>query len=695
MTGTLRPDIESRSQPRGAGLLLGYLLNRAKMAEHTFMVVLAVIIGALGGLGAVAFRFLIKVVQRGAWGSWSYDLALVEAHPWLWRLLTPAVGGLIVGPLVYSLAREAKGHGVPEVMEAVALRSGFIRARLVAVKSVASAICIGTGGSVGREGPIVQIGAALGSTIGQWLRISGRRLRTLAGCGAAAGIAATFNAPVAGALFAVEIILGDFGVSQFSPIVISSVMATVVSRHFLGDFPAFVVPTYRMESAWELPLYLLLGLLAAVAAQVFIRVLYGVEDLMESLPVKPWLLPAFGGLMVGAIGLLFPQVLGVGYETINQALTGELTVGLLAVLVVAKLFATSVTLGSGGSGGIFAPSLFLGAMSGGFLGNLAHQLYPGATASSGAYALVGMGAVVAGTTHAPITAILIIFELTSDYKLIVPLMASCIIASLVSSRLKRESIYTMKLYRRGADLFRGREVNVLRSLRVQEVMDDDLATLPADTPIPELLEQFADSPRSYYYTTDSSGNLQGVIAFSELRHALLNAETFSEISVVGDLARSDVPRVTPDQDLDRVMRIFGGKDREELPVVDSADRSHLVGVVNRRHLIDAYSRELMKRDMVTSLSSGVAASATEEVLLDGGHLIAEIEAPGEFVGRTIGELDVRNRYHVQILLIRRPSHDSGSADQVELVPGPSETVQRGDHLVIMGQRSHVDLLRKL
>jgi len=695
MTGTSRSSTESRHRSRGVGVLFGDILNRAKMAEHTFMVVVAVAIGALGGLGAVAFRFLIKVVQRAAWGSWTYDLGLVASHPWWWRFLTPAIGGLIIGPLVYYLAREAKGHGVPEVMEAVALRSGFIRSRLVAIKSVASAICIGTGGSVGREGPIVQIGAALGSTIGQWLRISGRRLRTLAGCGAAAGIAATFNAPVAGALFAVEIILGDFGVSQFSPIVISSVMATVVSRHFLGDFPAFVVPTYTMESAWELPLYLLLGLLAAVAAQVFIRVLYGIEDLMESLPVKPWLLPALGGLMVGAIGLLFPQVLGVGYETINHALTGELTIGLLAGLIVAKLLATSLTLGSGGSGGIFAPSLFLGAMSGGFLGNLAHQLYPDATATSGAYALVGMGAVVAGTTHAPITAILIIFELTSDYKLIVPLMASCIIASLVSTRLKRESIYTMKLYRRGADLFRGREVNVLRSLRVQDVMDDELATLAAGTPLTELVERFADNPHSYYYTTDGTGSLQGVIAFAELRHALMNAEAFSEIVVAGDLARTDVPRVTPDQDLDTVMRIFGGKDRDELPVVDAADRSRLVGVVNRRHLIDAYGRELMKRDMVTSLSSGVAAAATEEVVLDGGHLIAEIEAPGEFVGNTIGELDVRNRYHVQILLIRRPSPLSASADRIELVPGPNELVMRGDHLVIMGARSQVHRLRKL
>ncbi|MGB6001883.1 MAG: chloride channel protein, partial [Thermoanaerobaculia bacterium] len=439
--------------------LFDVTLAKAKMAEHTFMVVLAVVIGSLGGLGAVGFRYLIKVVQRWAWGSWNFDLGVMISHPWSWRILTPAIGGLIIGPIVYFLAREAKGHGVPEVMEAVVLRSGFIRARLVVVKSITSAICIGTGGSVGREGPIVQIGSALGSSIGQWLRISGRRLRTLVGCGAAAGIAATFNAPLAGALFAVEVILGDFGVSQFSPIVISSVMATVVSRHFLGDFPAFVVPTYQMVSAWELLLYLALGLVAGVVALVFIRLLYGFEDLMESLPIRPWLLPALGGFLVGALGLLYPQVLGVGYESINQALTGAYPLALLAALAFAKLVATSLTLGSGGSGGIFAPSLFLGAMVGGFLGELAHLSFPDITAASGAYALVGMGAVVAGTTHAPITAILIIFELTSDYKLIVPLMASCIIASLVSTRFSKESIYTMKLARRGADLFRGRDIN--------------------------------------------------------------------------------------------------------------------------------------------------------------------------------------------------------------------------------------------
>lgn len=260
------------------------LLTRLKMSEHTFMVVVALVIGVLAGLGAVGFRFLIKAIHRLAWGEWEYGLELVRAHPWWAVVIIPAAGGLIVGPLVYFLAREAKGHGVPEVMEAVALNHGVIRPRVVLVKSLASAITIGTGGSVGREGPIVQIGSALGSTVGQVLKVSGRRLRTLVGCGAAAGIAATFNAPVAGALFAVEIILGDFGVSQFSPIVISSVMATVVSRHFLGDFPAFEVPSYVLVSPWELIFYLGLGLFAAFVAVGFVRVLYALEDGFEKVP---------------------------------------------------------------------------------------------------------------------------------------------------------------------------------------------------------------------------------------------------------------------------------------------------------------------------------------------------------------------------------------------------------------------------
>jgi CIC family chloride channel protein len=668
------------------------LLSRAKSTDHGFMVAVAVLIGCAGGLGAVGFRVLIATVKRVSWGDFAVPLDLVRSLPAWWVALVPGLGGLLVGPLVYFFAREARGHGVPEVMEAVALRAGAMRPRLVVVKSLASAITIGTGGSVGREGPIVQIGSAMGSAIGQWLRVSGGRLRTLVGCGAAAGIAATFNAPIAGALFAVEIILGDFAVTQFSPIVISSVVATVISRHFLGDSPAFDVPEHAMASAWELPLFALLGVVAAAVALAFVSVLYKLEDFFEALPIVPWLTAAIGGLAVGGIGVFHPEVFGIGYEGLEKALHGEMTAGVLVALLALKVLATGITIGSGGSGGVFAPSLFIGAMTGGALGTLVHQAFPEVTAPAGAYALVGMGAVVAGTTHGPITAILIIFELTSDYKLIVPLMTSCIIATLLATRWRRESIYTMKLIRRGIDIRRGQDINVLKSLHVRDVMDAGMVKVAADQPFGELIGEIAVHPHECFYVVDGGDRLKGVIVLSDLRSALEDAEAVADFLVAADLSREDFPGLSPDQDLDSVMKVFSGKNRGELPVVDEAGR--IVGVVSRRHLLDAYNRELMKRDMASGLRGSLAATATEEVHLGEDYRMAEIDAPGEFAGRSIRDLDVRARYGAHILLLRRPS-GTGGADSVEMAPEPDMVVDRGDQLVVVARARDLARLRAL
>ncbi|MFQ5747651.1 MAG: chloride channel protein [Gemmatimonadota bacterium] len=672
--------------------ILARSLDQAKMAEHTFMVVVAVGIGCLGGLGAVGFRLLIKAVQGGAWGGWTYSLDLVRDHPWWWIILVPAVGGLIVGPLVHFFAPEAKGHGVPEVMEAVAMHSGAIRPRLVLVKSLASGITIGTGGSVGREGPIVQIGSALGSAIGQWLRVSGARLRTLAACGAAAGIAATFNAPIAGALFAVEIILGDFGVSQFSPIVISSVMATVISRHFLGDFPAFEVPPHEMVSAWELIIYGVLGVVAAAVSLAFIRLVYGLEDLFERLPIPAWLLTSVGGLLVGGLALGFPEILGVGYEATNAALWGRLGLGMLAALVLVKLLATSFTLGSGGSGGIFAPSLFLGAMTGGFLGSLAHLWFPTITGGHGAYALVGMGAVVAGATQAPITAILIIFELTSDYKLILPLMAACIVSTLITTRAGHGSMYTTKLLRRGLDIFRGQELNLLKSLCAADVMSEDMLTVHEGESLGALLHTLAGTRHNTMYVVDDDGCLVGAIDPPELRDATLHSSVLAELLVARELAVENIPTVSPEQDLDAVSRIFTGRSMEELPVV--ADSGALVGVISRRHLIEAYNRELLKRDMVAGIGGDIAASSQQEITVGEDYRMAEIETPGSFVGRSIREIGIRQRYGVEVLLLRRAGGPGDDAP-VELVPGVDTILQRGDRLVVLGHRDELNRLRSL
>lgn len=665
---------------------LGGPLARLQMSEHSFMVVAALCVGVLGGMGAVGFRTLIELLQDLFWGETPLTLQHLHSHAWWWLILAPVIGGLIVGPLVWFFAREAKGHGVPEVIEAVALNSGLIRPRVVIVKCIASALSIACGGSVGREGPIVQIGSALGSTLGQWLKVSGRRLRTLVGCGAAAGIAATFNAPIAGALFAVEIILGDFGVSQFSPIVIASVVATVVSRHFLGDVPAFVVPIYSLHSPLELIIYGILGVVAAAVALAFVKVLYGTEDLADRLPIKPWLLTPIGFGIVGVIGIFRPEVFGVGYEAIESALRGEVAMGALVLLLCAKTIATSITIGSGGSGGVFAPSLFLGAMVGGAVGMAAHALFPAIAPHPGAYALVGMGAVVAGATHAPITAILIIFELTHDYGLIVPLMGTCIISTLITTRVSTANIYTLKLLRRGVGVASGREVNILRSLRAREVMVEDPPTVAPGTHLGEIVARIGLGSVDHLYVMDDTGRLQGVIGMNEMRSALLDMNSLSDLVVAADLAREDVPMITLDQDLDVVMRIFGGKNREELPVVDNLASQRLLGTITRGHLLEAYNRELRKRDMVSELVGGLAGTGNDAIALGDDHWMKEMSAPGAFLEHSLGEIDVRGRFGVQILLVRRPA-SSRSGEWVELVPGPETRLELGDQIVAVGARA--------
>ncbi len=561
------------------------------------MAVLATLVGLAGGFGAIGFRYLIGFIQAIAYGPGENLLEVAPLTPWYLRIWIPALGGLVVGPLVYFLAREAKGHGVPEVMEAVALRSGIIRKRIVIIKSLASAISIGTGGSVGREGPIVQIGSAIGSSVGQLLRISEDRIRTLVGCGAAAGIAATFNAPVAGSMFALEIILGDFGLATFSPIVISSVVATAVSRHFLGNSPAFLVPAYQLVSAWELPLYVILGFFCALVAVTFTTVLYRAEDVFDDLKFPGYLKASLGGLILGFMGLRFPHILGVGYAAIDLALMQKLAWWVLLLLVGFKILATSITIGSGGSGGIFAPSLFMGAMAGGFFGSVVHHLFPEATASPGAYSIVGMGAVVSGTTHGPLSAILILFEMTGDYKIILPLMIACIVSSLASGQLLTDSIYTLKLARRGVNIRAGKEVNVLKSIPVANVMNPQVETISEDITLGGLAERISKSKYKSFPVVDREGRLSGIVTHYDYRDVVFD-ENLKDLVVVKELATPKVVTVSIDDNLYDAMEKITSKDFSILPVVSTHEPRQLMGVLTRRDIISAYNRAITKKPVV-------------------------------------------------------------------------------------------------
>jgi CIC family chloride channel protein len=571
-------------------------LSRLRFNQHVYLSLLAIFIGILGGYGAVLFRFAIKAVQYGFYQNTRDFLNFAHTLPLYFKIGLPAFGGLLVGPIIYFGAQEAKGHGVPEVMEAVALRGGRTRSRVALVKILASGISIGSGSSVGREGPIVQIVSSIGSTLARVLKVPRDREKTMVGCGAAAGIAATFNAPIAGVLFAIEVLLGDFGLSTFSPVVLSSVTATTISRHYFGNFPTFILPTYKVVSLWELLLYPVLGVAAGFIALLFIISLYKCEDLFNALKIPDYLKPALGGLLLGFLLCKWPHVFGVGYGAVNLSLKNQLPVLLLFSLIFVKILATSITLGSGASGGIFAPSLFIGAMTGGFFGYYVHELFPLFTASSGAYALVGMGAIVAGTTHAPITAILIIFELTGDYGIILPLMLSCILSTIITTSLKPGSIYTIKLLRRGIDISEGWEQNILRTLCVREIMSNQVVTIPESMHLVDIINTLKIYNVSYLHMINGNEELTGIISFRDIR-PLLQEDTLEHLVIARDIATSDVFTVRASDNVQLALERMGRRGISQLPVVAEDSAIKVIGTVSKKDVIAAYEKTVVRREI--------------------------------------------------------------------------------------------------
>lgn len=585
---------EKAAQKESPGTLQRALLDLAyhpRIPEGAYLTVVSILVGLATGVGSVTFIKLLKYTTYVFFETGRGVLTLMANY---YVILLPAIGGLIVGPLIHRFAQEAKGHGVPEVMTAIAVMGGRIRKRVAFVKILASAVTIGSGGSAGREGPMIQIGAGIGSTVGQFLKMSDERIRTLVACGAAGGIAATFNAPIAGAMFSLEILMGQVNL-DFSLVVLSSVASAIVSRAALGDFPSFTVPTYSLQSANEMPLYLVLGILAGLAAVAFVRVLYWFEDRFDSWRVRPYLIPAVGGLLVGVMGVFLPQVFGTGFPAIENALNGRMPFLLLAVLIFAKMLSTSLTLGSGGSGGVFAPALFVGAMLGGAYGHLVHGIFPSFTASAGAYALVGMGAVFGGAAQAPITAIMIIFEMTGDYHIILPIMTSTVISVLIYNALNKETIYTLKLVKRGIRFRAGRDVDVMAATQVRDAMTHRLLWVPEETTVEGFLQRSTEEQHEWFPVLNQSGELTGVVTAQDVQKALGNGDLEA---TVGDLATKDLVTVTPDNSLHDVLVRFHVRDLGHLPVVDPDDPKKLLGIISRAHIVRAYNRALISKHLL-------------------------------------------------------------------------------------------------
>ena len=588
-------------------------------------------IGSVTALGAIGFAWLLHKVE---------DYAAIareqgESIGGLWLLpLIPMLGALLSGLLVWRFASEAKGHGVPQVMKAIIQRDGEIPLRVGIVKIFASICTVGSGGSAGTEGPIVQIGAVTGSFLGQRLKISREQLRTLVGCGAAAGIASIFNAPIAGVFFVLEILLRDFSVRTFSPIVVAAVFSSAVTHAFTGENVAIFAAGQTLAgyefTIVELPSYVALGVVCGLVAVAFNFLLHGFEDFFaEKVRVHPAVKPVVGALLLGLLGIAFlavsraaggpdtasPPFFGNGYETIRHLLDPASYLGtsgglgvvdgpistelwLLAALVVCKAIATCLTLGSGASGGVFAPSLFLGAVAGGAFGVAlsALGLIP-ENGSPAAYALVGMAAVVAGSTHAPLTAILILFELTQNVYVLLPIMLAAVVATIVSQLVERDSIYSYKLRREGVLVGAARDLTLLRQLRVSDVEPAPLPEEPvyASDPLAKLIALHASHNVPDFVVVDDAGGYLGMVTGADMRAALIDREAVP-LLLVAEVMRTDLPTVRSHDTLDRVMDKFARHDVAGLCLVGEPTEANPSGtpraLVTRAKVMHRYQRAL-------------------------------------------------------------------------------------------------------
>ncbi len=537
------------------------------------LLALAVTVGAGAGVGSIVFRWCIQTFTRAFSGHADYTAVpgAVNPHvPWLgpcFVLIAPVIGGLLYGPLVNRFAKEARGHGVPEVMVAVAQRGGRISPKVAVVKTLASALTIGSGGSVGREGPIVQIGSALGSTLGRMVKLTEGRLKLLVACGAAGGIAATFNAPLAGVFFAMELILGTFSAEAFGATVLASVTASVIGRAAFGDVAFLDLPAFHVDHVAQYGLFALLGVVAAVVGVGFSRLLYLIEDACDWVWRGPeWLRPGVGGLVLGVVLLALPEMYGVGYPVLQKATEGGYAIGFLLLLLVGKMVATSLTIGIGGSGGVFAPSLFIGAMLGSAYGTVAHDLLPNTAGAAGAYALVGMGAVFAGASRAPMTAVVILFELTGEYSIILPLMLAIVLATITSHLLSHDTIYTLKLRRRGIDLegpVRGAQIG---TQLVGSFMDPLPSSLRASMELTDAVDLLSLSGYGALPVVDATGRYVGTVTARSVAEALAE-EPGAAPTRVGQVAELPTA-VTADQPLAQALHALLSAGGTGVPVLD-------------------------------------------------------------------------------------------------------------------------------
>ncbi len=587
--------------------------SQFKFTQDTYLLLLGGIIGLLCGYGAVIYKKSIMAVKHLFFdmpGSIFGKNTLIGSREWLAMLiliLIPAIGGLVVGLLSKYFKEAKKGEGIPNVIDSVASRGGVIKGSTGFLKTLGAVVTIGTGGAGGNEGPIVMMGSSIASSIGRYLSASPDRLKILVGCGAAAGLAAAYNAPLGGALFSMEIILRTFNAKTFSPIIIASVFATVVSRSYLGSEPAFKTSTFHLITNYEFIFYIILGVLAAFTAVYFVRVFMKIDEYFdEKKKIPVWLKPAIGGLFVGIIGLYLPGIFSFSEAAVDNSLFNATPFLILFLMMIFKPIATGFTLGSGGNGGTFSPSIFTGAMLGGAFGQIVNYLFPTISAPPGAYALVGMGAVVAGVTNASLTALIMVFEMTNNYRIILPLMLTIITSTTLSKAILKGSLYTLKFDKegKGIDIY-GRKLSVLKNMFLRDLIENNDDIVHENFSFQQLLGSVKKSRFNNILVMNSKNHLVGQISFQDLRTAILDEETrgILDFLVAGDLMTKELISVANDKNSEEALNLMEKEDLDFLPVVEKVSGDYL-GIVSKENILKKYQNELFIQQSEQDLAIG-------------------------------------------------------------------------------------------
>jgi CIC family chloride channel protein len=666
-------------------------LRRRQPTENWFLLLVPVT-GLATGLAAVFLVHLIDRVQILFWGAGHDVVAAAQAVSSPRRLLALAAGGATVGLLLLLTRGKVRDAGTSGIIEAVAKGKGYLSFRSLYAEVAAIVLTVGSGGSLGREGALLRTGSTLGSWLGRRAHLAGNRLNVLVGCGFASGIAAAYNAPIGGALFALEVILGSFALENFGPIVVASAMGTVVSRLLLSPQPAYHPPPAEvMVSGWEIGHHLVLGVLIGLGAAAFVVSLKAVRRGFSALPLPYWAKPVLGFALVGVLALRFPQVLGNGYSTVDVALRGALPLQLVLLLPFVKIAATAITRGSGGAGGLFTPTLFLGAMVGSGYGAWMHALFPTTAADAGAYALVGMGAMLAGTTQAPLTAILMIFELTGDYPIILPLMLACTTAVVTARLLGLESVYTQPLIERGVRLGGRLEELVMDRIRVDDLMRRAGTPVAEDASLAEVVRQMKEAGRKELFVLGSDGRLRGSVTMGDLSEYLGSADLM-ERTRAGQVMYRDLPMLRADDRLSDAIASWSRISRDRLPVVDGLETRRLVGELSSGDIFSLYNQEVLNRE---SRLAGFVRSAegdrphTTFVELPSEYAVAVVAIPEAFEGAKIRDVQPRSRFGVNVLEVRRTV--PGGPD-LSIVPDPETELRGGDRLIVVGREKAIEAL---